>query len=215
MSTDLYGNTEVSTVLRQNSQMVIAAEIRAEAGRQLRDAILDAAYTSAAAAGWHSVRVAAVAADVGVSRQTVHKEFGTKDALGQALVLREADRFIGEAMAGLQASHGDPAHALRTAIIVSLQRLAVHPLLVSVRSDERGPLLPQLTTRGHPVRQRAVDALTAWTLDCGLSADHERASAASDSLVRLVISHAVMPAEEAEVVGPRLAGQFCAVLQAP
>lgn len=38
--------------------------------------------------------MAEAASAAGVSRQTLYNEFGTRDELGQALVIRESDRFL-------------------------------------------------------------------------------------------------------------------------
>ena len=40
--------------------------------------------------------MAEVARAAGVSRQTLYKEFGTRQEFAQAFVLREADRFLGD-----------------------------------------------------------------------------------------------------------------------
>lgn len=59
-----------------------------------REALLDAAYTALARRPWSTVRMVDVAASAGVSRQTLHNEFGGKDGLARALVRREADGYL-------------------------------------------------------------------------------------------------------------------------
>jgi AcrR family transcriptional regulator len=91
-----------------------AAEIRSAARQQLRDALLDAVHSLVVTVGWRRVRMGAVAAAVGVSRQTLHTEFGTKEALGQALVARETDRFLLGVTGALERHPGALGPAVRT-----------------------------------------------------------------------------------------------------
>lgn len=67
--------------------------LQARVRRQLREDVLDAAYHVLAEEGWSAVRMTSLAAAVGVSRQTLYKEFASKEDIGRALVLREAERF--------------------------------------------------------------------------------------------------------------------------
>ena len=60
----------------------------------LRDRLCDAATTVIAEEGWARVTMARLADEVGVSRQTVYNEIGTKSDLAEAVVLRELDRFL-------------------------------------------------------------------------------------------------------------------------
>lgn len=59
-----------------------------------REALLDAAHAALAARPWPAVRMVDVAAAAGVSRQTLHNEFGSKDGLARALVRRAADDYL-------------------------------------------------------------------------------------------------------------------------
>lgn len=188
--------------------MTTAAQIResarAQARARLREAVLDAAYAATVADGWAHVRIGAIAAEVGVSRQTLHNEFGTKDDLGQALVLREADEFLAGVTQVLQRS-GD----LGAATTEALQRLSRHPLLqpiIATPADET--LLPLLTSRGRPLLQRATAVLADAVMEQRPGADDGAVRQLSEVMVRLVISYAVMPGEPPEVLGPRLAALF-------
>ncbi len=192
-----------------------AAAIRADARQRLRDALLDAAAATAADTGWSSVRIGAVAQQVGVSRQTVHNEFGTKAALGQALVQREADMLLARALEVMQMRADDPAAAVSQAATDALVGLGEHPLLLSIIAGPADDaLLPLLTSRAGPQVERATAAVTAWVLGQAPDAEARQTSAAVDAVVRLVISHAVMPSESPEIVGPRLGRIFAVELAA-
>ena len=65
----------------------------------LRSSLLDAACEELRQRRWSDVTMAEVALAAGVSRQTLYKEFGSREEFAQALVLREADtheRAVGE-----------------------------------------------------------------------------------------------------------------------
>ncbi len=55
--------------------------------------------------------MADVAPPPGVSRQTLYKEFGSRDEFAQAFVLREAERFIDAVEGALDAHLDDPRRA--------------------------------------------------------------------------------------------------------
>lgn len=59
-----------------------------------RESLLDAAYAALARRSWSTVRMVDVAADAGVSRQTLYNEFGSKEGLARALVRREVDAYL-------------------------------------------------------------------------------------------------------------------------
>ncbi|MEU2668998.1 TetR/AcrR family transcriptional regulator [Streptomyces sp. NPDC007164] len=59
-----------------------------------RELLLDAALSALATLPWTSVRMVDVASAAGVSRQTLHNEFGGKDGLARALVRDAADGYL-------------------------------------------------------------------------------------------------------------------------
>ena len=192
----------------------IRAASRAEARAQLREAILDAAYAAALASGWAGVRIGAVAAAVGVSRQTLHQQFGTKEALGQALVLREAEGILSGVLEVLQ-RWDDPADAVAAAGEDALVRLAGHPLLQGMLAGPQGDgLLPQVTSRSRPLLDRASAAVAQWSVGQRPDAPQEQHLEVADALVRLVISYALMPGDEPGRIGVRLGRLYRAGLAA-
>src|SRR6266540_3915602 len=127
--------------------------------------MVDAARELTIANGWDGVRMADVAARVGVSRQTVYNEFTTKAGLAEALAQREVARFVGDVRAHLFA-HGDdvPAGA-HAAILHVLREAAGNPLIKAILTSARGgadPLLPFLTTRAELVLTASTAVLTEW-----------------------------------------------------
>jgi AcrR family transcriptional regulator len=194
----------------------IRAASRAEARAQLREAILDAAYADALASGWARVRVGGVASTVGVSRQTLYQLYGTKEALGQALVLREAENFMSGVMAVLQRHRDDPADAVAAACQDALVRLAEHPLLQATLAAPDGDgLLPQVTSRSRPLLDLASTAVAQWSAGQLPDVPVERHREIADVLVRLVISYALLPGDEPRRAGVRLGDLYRSSIAAP
>jgi AcrR family transcriptional regulator len=184
--------------------MTTAAEIRSAARQQLRDALLDATHALVVELGWHRVRMGTVASAVGVSRQTLHSEFGTKEALGQALVMRETDRFLLGVRAALESHAGALGPAVRTAVEYALRRAAEDPLIRAILTgSSEDTLLPLLTSR--PTLEAASAAMRGWIGAHFPELADDRVHEVVDSLTRLVLSHAVVPVDPPDVVGDRLA----------
>lgn len=87
----------------------LRAETRAFGRARLRDVALDAAREVVLERGWSAVRMGAIATTIGISRQSLHAEFGTKDDLGNALVMRETAEFFDGVAVRLAEHPGDLA----------------------------------------------------------------------------------------------------------
>lgn len=172
-----------------------------------RDALLDAAYDAVVSGGWARARMADVAHDAGVSRQTLYNEFGGKDALAQALTLREADRFLDAVDAALTGHEGSPAAAVGVSVEAALRLAADNPLVKAVLTDDTdaGGLLPLLTTRAEPLLAAARARFMARMREDWPDLDPVEAELAAETVVRLTVSYLVMPAEASDLVAARVA----------
>jgi AcrR family transcriptional regulator len=158
--------------------------------RDLRDALLTATGELIVAYGFRRLRMADVAARVGVSRQTVYNEFGSRSGLAQALVLHETARLLDGIDTALDA-HADPQEAIRAAVLYALQDGQDNPLVkASLTGDGAEELLPLLTTRGEPVVLAARERVAAHLRDKWGTPD---AGMVADTAVRLTVSHLVLP----------------------
>jgi AcrR family transcriptional regulator len=167
----------------------------AQASRELlRETVLDAVGELAASRPWADVTMTDVAERAGVSRQTLYNAFGSRQELTQAYTLREAERFLADTREAIRAHAPDARAALEAALWVFLSAADTHPVIRAITSSEDGDeMLPLLTTRGEPlvgvVRERLADELVAqWP-----AVPRADAELVSDCLVRLAISHAVLP----------------------
>jgi AcrR family transcriptional regulator len=182
----------------------------------LRDSLIDAAAEALTRNSWAATRMADIAAAVGVSRQTVYNEFGTKDELGRALLLRESGRFLGEVEAAQDGHPNDPVGGLVAALEVFLRRTQQEPLLRAIiggADAEHPDLGPILTGQGGAVLPFITERLTERFLTDWPDAEPANVRCYADAVVRLAISHVVFPVAEphrtateiARVMAPYLA----------
>lgn len=174
----------------------------------LRERLLDAAYEVASTGGWDKVRMTRIATIAGVSRQTVYSEFKTRDAIAEALVMREAERFLVGIQEELDAHGDDLCSAISAAVGYTLRLAADNPLLKSVLTSTRSgdeSLLALLTTRSQPLLQTAATMLDTYAAKAWPKVDPHSRGLAVETVVRLTVSHIVQPVASAEETGKRLA----------
>jgi AcrR family transcriptional regulator len=175
-----------------------------------RDALLDAAYDAAVAGAWKSARMVDVAAAAGVSRQTLYNEFGSKDALAQALAMREAQRFIDGTNRVLDELHPTaPGDAVAAAAEWTFREASNNPLLKAVLTDDTSELLPFLTTRGDAIIAAARDNIETYWHAQWPELDPADVTLAAETVARLTVSYLVLPSDgpdgSAEAIAARLA----------
>jgi AcrR family transcriptional regulator len=172
----------------------------------LRNTLLDAACDQLHARRWADVTMADIALAAGVSRQTLYKEFGSRDEFAQVLVMREADRFLVAVEGAVGAHLDDPAGALAAAFDVFLQAAAENPIVRAiVHQDGAEELLALFTTHGKPLVERAAERLTDVMLDGWPLLAREDAELLSECLVRLAISYAGLPKGPASMTAASVA----------
>jgi AcrR family transcriptional regulator len=173
---------------------------------RLRDEVLDAAYAITVEDGWEHVRMTTLAGHVGVSRQTLYKEFHSKDEIGEALVVREAERFHAGVLEHAD-EHEDLAGSVHAAISFTLRHGAANPLLRTVLAGSPSgeqSLLPYITTGSGPLLDATI-ALVREHLrsrDPGLAPEH--LDTLADTIVRLSVSHLLRPTASVETTADRV-----------
>ncbi len=157
--------------------------------------ILDAAIATLSRHGLSRLSLEDVAREAGVSRQTLYRYFGSRDALITATILREEEAFIA-AMVAAAERHREFRPALEAAIRTALTVARAHPLLDRLLETEPEALLPFLTMGQGPVLSAArpvVQRLLAERLES--LTDHELARI-SDAATRLIVSYAISPSDD-------------------
>lgn len=160
----------------------------------LHNTLLDAACEELHSRAWADVTMADIALAAGVSRQTLYKEFGSRDEFAQVLVMREVDRFLLAVEQAVNAHLDAPASALAAAFDVFLQAAAENPLVHAiVHGHGAEELLALFTTHGKPLVESAAERLTAVILAGWPLLARADAEILSECLVRLAISYAALP----------------------
>jgi len=183
-----------------------------QAARQLlRETLFGAARDQLESRAWSEITMSDVAGAAGVSRQTLYKEFGSRDEFAQAFVIHEGERFLDGVDAAVRAHLDDPHAAVGAALETFLRAAGEDPLVRILLSDDgTGGMLPLVTTQGMPVVQWATARLTE-TIEAGWpQAPPEKAKLLAESLVRLAISYITAPsappdsmaAQASELLGP-------------
>jgi AcrR family transcriptional regulator len=162
----------------------------------MRDRIVGAAVVLTAEVGWAQVTMAKLADSVGVSRQTVYNEIGSKPQLAEAMILRELDRFLAIVDVAFDRNPTDLVAALRAAARRVLEHAQDNPLLVAVVSATHGAdteLLPLLTTHSESLMGVAKVVVVDRIEPYQIGLDRKHLEAAIDAVVRLVLSHVMQP----------------------
>lgn len=179
----------------------------AEATRSVaRGRILDAVDELLRERAWGAVSMAAVATAGGLSRQTVYNEFGSREALAQAYVLRETERFLAAVEDAVLAHRDVPRTAVASAFAVFLEAAAERPLIRAIAAaDGSDELLALVTTGGAAVLAVATDRLAGVMRTGWPEAPAVETERLADAVVRLAISHAALPGGPADVTADSVA----------
>jgi len=172
-----------------------------------RDALLDRAAEVTCGPGWSTITMAKLADAVGVSRQTVYNEFGSKSGLAEALVMRELRRFLAVVEAELS-SGDDVVDAIRRTTVAVLSLAADNPLLHAVLSASHGTgndLLPLLTSHSAGLIDTASAVLADNVRRFTIPLTDAQLAFVIDGVVRLVLSHVMQPGAAPEETADRVA----------
>ena len=170
----------------------------------LRETLFGAMRDELGHRAWSEITMSDIAGAAGVSRQTLYKEFGSRDEFGQAFVIHEGERFLDAVDAAVLEHRDDPRAAVGAALQLFLLTAGEDPLVRILLSDDgTGGMLPFVTTQGMPVVQWATARLTA-TIEAGWpQAPTSKVALLAESLVRLAISYVTAPSESPETTSVR------------
>ena len=162
----------------------------------MHERVVAAASALTLEVGWAGVTMGKLADRVGVSRQTVYNEVGSKPQLAEEMVLAELAKFLAAVDVAFDRHPDDLVEAIRAAAHGVLELAAGNALLQAVVSASYGAeteLLPLLTTRNDALVLAATQAVEQRVAAYHLDIDARHLEAAIDMVVRLVLSHVVHP----------------------
>lgn len=180
--------------------MDATTSFRAEMREVLRQRVLDVAVELICAEGWSAVTMSRIAERVGVHRQTLYTEIGAKQALGEAVIARETEKFLDGVNECLR-THPDLVAGLTAAVEYALTTAAGNSLIKTIitgAAGHDGDLLPLLASRPEPVLRRAIDAVTAQVRGYHTDTTDLDFGELAETVVRLTLSHLVQPTRPVE-----------------
>jgi AcrR family transcriptional regulator len=161
-----------------------------------RSRIIAAAARLTCSDGWSKVTMGRLAAEAGVSRQTVYNAVGSREDLAEAMVLTESAKFIFKIVEGFDNHPDDLLAAIRAALENTLVLAQGNELLRAVVSATHGAdteLLPLLTTHSESllgtIKVVVQDRVDTYEIDL----EPERIATVIDIVVRSALSHVMQP----------------------
>ncbi|MEP7738859.1 TetR/AcrR family transcriptional regulator [Nocardioides sp. 31GB23] len=160
--------------------------------------ILDATVGACAAQGIGAVTIDGVARRAGVNRVTVYRRFGDRDALLQAMTLREAEQMAQGIMAVLEGID-DPVEQLVEGFAAALRLAEAHPVIRRTAEHEPQDLIAAgLADDAALLRLgSAFAAAGVRRLQADGRATHLDAEAVGETMARLFASFVLLPAQHA------------------
>lgn len=171
--------------------------------------ILDAALSRFEGFGLRRTTMDDVASAAGVSRITIYRRFAGKDALTEAVIVREARRFFEalDAAVGQRDTFEDRA---AESFVFALEFLRAHVLFNRLLTTEPEAVVPHLTTHGAPVIS-AASRLVADRLGVEVRAGRLPpldVEVAGEVIVRLVLSFVLTPSSAVRLDRPEDVRRF-------
>ncbi|WP_107705075.1 TetR family transcriptional regulator [Nocardioides allogilvus] len=162
----------------------------------LRQRMVAAAVEMTTTEGWAHVTMSRLAQSVGVSRQTVYNEIGTKNALAEAMILAELENFLAVVTHAFDTHPDDLPEAVEAAILGVLELAQDNTLLRAVVSATHGAdteLLPLLTTHSTQLLELAKAVVGERVGAYRPDLTQRELDGAIDMVVRVVLSHVMQP----------------------
>lgn len=188
---------------------------------EIIERILDAALSRFERFGVRRTTMEEVARAADVARVTIYRRFASKDALAEAVILREARRFF-DALDSAVGRRDTLEERVVESFAFTLGYLRRHVLFNRLVATEPESIVPHLTTQGEPVIGTAA-RLVADRL--GVEVREGRlppldVEVVSELIVRLVLSFILTPASAARLDDPAKIRRFArrylvALLTAP
>lgn len=160
----------------------------------LRSTILDAMRELLHERDWSAITMSDVARTAGISRQTLYKEFSSRQGLAQGYALRLVDEFVESVADSVYAHVGDARTALVEGFASFFAASAADPLVRSLLDGEAKPdLLRLITTDAAPILERGAGRLADTFRHSWVSASETDADILSRAIVRVALSFISMP----------------------
>jgi AcrR family transcriptional regulator len=175
----------------------------------LRTSVLDALQNLLEDRDWSRITLADIAKRVGISRQTLYNEFGSRTGLAQAYAVRLSDGFVDHVEIAIGENENDVESALKNGIQAFLLDAAGNPLIQSLLTgDPNNELLRLVTVNSEPILIHATERLEEVFRESWVKPPAVASVIFARMAVRLAMSYIAMPPEP----GSDVAADFAALL---
>lgn len=173
----------------------------AQAARSLlRESVLGAVDELVKRDGWAATSIERVAKAVGISRQTVYNEFGSRQSLAEAYILHRLDVMLDGVRAIVKQSD-DLLEGMRAALVMFFE-MVDEPLIRTVLGGATGR--EELTELLRQVNEHTVSHLSAIIREHKPRVSEQDAVIFADSIARVAVAHAIAPTIPAAVATERM-----------
>ena len=180
-----------------------------------RDDLLVAAARRFVAAGIRRTTMEDIAREARAGKATLYRHFRNKDAVVDALLEREADRFV-RVLREASAGRDDVPGQLEATFLAGVRFFVEHPVLTRGRDEESGLLLPRITANGGPLVSTGL-ALFRELIAEGVERGELRRvdpDVAAEVVMRLILSYFTFPPMHVRVDDPDEAASFARAIVA-
>ncbi len=183
--------------------------------RDRREDLLAAAAHRFVECGIRRTTMEDIARQAHAGKATLYRHFANKDAVIDALLEREAERFQ-RLLERAAAEHETAPDRIEAAFLAGMQFFLAHPVMTRDRDEEPGVLLPRITANGGPLVQRGLALFTSLIEEGVASGSLRRVDppAAAEVIVRLTLSYFSFPPMHVRVDDPDEARAFAHALVA-
>lgn len=183
--------------------------------RDRREDLLAAAARRFVSTGIRRTTMEDIAKEAHAGKATLYRHFANKDAVIDALLDREAERFE-RLLERAAADHDAAADRIEAAFLAGVRFFVEHPVMTRGRDEEPGVLLPRITANGGPLVRRGLALFTSLIDDGVASGSLRRVDppAAAEVIVRLILSYFSFPPMHVRVDDPDEARAFAHALVA-
>lgn len=183
--------------------------------RDRREDLLAAAAQRFVDRGIRRTTMEDIAKQAHAGKATLYRHFANKDAVIDALLEREAERFE-RLLERAAAEHQSAPDRIEAAFLAGVRFFVEHPVMTRGRDEEPGVLLPRITANGGPLVQRGLGLFTTLIENGVASGTLRRVDppAAAEVVVRLILSYFTFPPMHVRVDDPDEARAFAHALVA-
>lgn len=183
--------------------------------RDRREDLLAAAAQRFVERGIRRTTMEDIAKQAHAGKATLYRHFANKDAVIDALLEREAERFE-RLLERAAAEHQSAPDRIEAAFLAGVRFFVEHPVMTRGRDEEPGVLLPRITANGGPLVQRGLGLFTTLIENGVASGTLRRVDppAAAEVVVRLILSYFTFPPMHVRVDDPDEARAFAHALVA-